>query len=108
MAHDRLRASQRMGREKVRVSLAASQRAAVALALTNKLLVVTGRLGVGKATLINSILKILWPKAPAWRPRPSTVCSKPIRVMAGSNAARLIRSRPTCWSWMRSRWWTFL
>jgi exodeoxyribonuclease V alpha subunit len=35
------------------VSLAASQRAAVALALANKLLVVTGGPGVGKTTLVN-------------------------------------------------------
>jgi len=43
--------------------LAASQRAAVALALANKLLVVTGGPGVGKTTLVNSILKILCAKS---------------------------------------------
>src|SRR5580700_6139938 len=40
-----------------------SQRAAVALALANKLLVVTGGPGVGKTTLVNSILKILCAKS---------------------------------------------
>ena len=51
--------------KKFGVSLAASQRAAVALALANKLLVVTGGPGVGKTTLVNSILKILCAKSVA-------------------------------------------
>jgi len=42
-----------------------SRRAAVALALANKLLVVTGGPGVGKTTLVNSILKILCAKSVA-------------------------------------------
>src|SRR6516165_9070111 len=41
------------------VTLAASQRAAVGLALRNKVLVITGGPGVGKTTLVNAILKIL-------------------------------------------------
>jgi exodeoxyribonuclease V alpha subunit len=41
------------------VTLAASQREAVRLALATKVLVVTGGPGVGKTTLVNSILKIL-------------------------------------------------
>jgi exodeoxyribonuclease V alpha subunit len=45
---------QRLGLE-----LAASQRAAVELALASKLLVITGGPGVGKTTLINAILRIL-------------------------------------------------
>ena len=49
--------------KKLGVTLAASQRAAVALALANKLLVVTGGPGVGKTTLVNSILKILCAKS---------------------------------------------
>src|SRR5216683_2833855 len=49
--------------KKFGVTLAASQRAAVTLALANKLLVVTGGPGVGKTTLVNSILKILCAKS---------------------------------------------
>ncbi|MBM5818436.1 MAG: ATP-dependent RecD-like DNA helicase, partial [Cyanobacteria bacterium K_Offshore_surface_m2_239] len=45
---------QRLGLE-----LAASQKAAVALALASKVLVITGGPGVGKTTLINAILRIL-------------------------------------------------
>ena len=45
---------QRLGLE-----LAASQKAAVELALASKLLVITGGPGVGKTTLINAILRIL-------------------------------------------------
>ena len=41
------------------ISLAASQQDAVRLALTSKLLVITGGPGVGKTTLVNSILTIL-------------------------------------------------
>ncbi|MFZ1415546.1 MAG: ATP-dependent RecD-like DNA helicase [Defluviicoccus sp.] len=41
------------------ITLADSQREAVRLALQSKLLVITGGPGVGKTTLINSILKIL-------------------------------------------------
>jgi len=38
---------------------AESQRSAVALALTSKVLVITGGPGVGKTTLVNAILRIL-------------------------------------------------
>jgi exodeoxyribonuclease V alpha subunit len=41
------------------LTLAESQRAAVRLATSSKLLVITGGPGVGKTTLVNSILKIL-------------------------------------------------
>ncbi|HYI69084.1 MAG TPA: ATP-dependent RecD-like DNA helicase, partial [Skermanella sp.] len=41
------------------LTLAESQRAAVRLAISSKLLVITGGPGVGKTTLVNSILKIL-------------------------------------------------
>jgi exodeoxyribonuclease V alpha subunit len=44
---------------KTGLALAESQRAAVRLALTAKVLVVTGGPGVGKTTLMNSILRIL-------------------------------------------------
>jgi exodeoxyribonuclease V alpha subunit len=51
--------------KKFGLRLAASQRAAVALALANKLGVVTGGPGVGKTTLVNSILKIVCAKSVA-------------------------------------------
>ncbi|NTW68717.1 MAG: ATP-dependent RecD-like DNA helicase [Chlorobiaceae bacterium] len=41
------------------IELSDSQRSAVALALTSKLIVITGGPGVGKTTIINSILEIL-------------------------------------------------
>jgi exodeoxyribonuclease V alpha subunit len=44
---------------KLRIGLSETQKAAVALALTRKLTVVTGGPGVGKTTLVNSILSIL-------------------------------------------------
>ncbi|MFC7478056.1 ATP-dependent RecD-like DNA helicase [Dankookia sp. GCM10030260] len=44
--------------------LAESQRAAVRLALASKVLVITGGPGVGKTTLVNSILKIVAAKGP--------------------------------------------
>jgi exodeoxyribonuclease V alpha subunit len=45
------------------LSLAASQREALALAVRSKVLVITGGPGVGKTTLVNSILKVLRAKA---------------------------------------------
>ena len=51
--------------KKFGMTLASSQRAAVALALANKLLVVTGGPRVGKTTLVNSILKVLCAKSVA-------------------------------------------
>lgn len=48
-----------MGRGRTGLTLAESQRTAVRLAVSSKLLVITGGPGVGKTTLVNSILKIL-------------------------------------------------
>ncbi|MCC2664099.1 MAG: recombinase RecD, partial [Geminicoccaceae bacterium] len=94
------------------ITLAESQRAALWLALLSKVLVITGGPGVGKTTLINSILKVLGAKgieialaaptgraakrlsestgpsgsarAPAARRRPSIACSRSIRGRAAS------------------------
>ena len=49
---------------KTGLTLAESQRAAVRLALASKVLVITGGPGVGKTTLVNSILKIVAAKGP--------------------------------------------
>ena len=49
---------------KTGLTLAESQRAAVRLALCAKVLVITGGPGVGKTTLVNSILKIVAAKGP--------------------------------------------
>ena len=45
--------------QKTGLSLAESQAAAVRLALMSKVLVITGGPGVGKTTIVNSILRIL-------------------------------------------------
>ena len=45
--------------QRVGLELAPSQKAAVRLALTSKLLVITGGPGVGKTTIVNAILRIL-------------------------------------------------
>ncbi|MEP6606273.1 MAG: AAA family ATPase, partial [Nitrosospira sp.] len=45
--------------QKLSISLAESQKAALRLALSSKLLVITGGPGVGKTTLVNSLLTIL-------------------------------------------------
>lgn len=44
---------------KLKIKLAESQKEAAALALSSKLMVITGGPGVGKTTLVNSILRIL-------------------------------------------------
>jgi exodeoxyribonuclease V alpha subunit len=50
---------------KAGIELSQSQKTAVALALKNKLLVITGGPGVGKTTLVNSILRIIGAKQAA-------------------------------------------
>jgi exodeoxyribonuclease V alpha subunit len=45
--------------QKLRVTLAQSQREAVKLAVSSKVMVITGGPGVGKTTLVNAILRIL-------------------------------------------------
>jgi exodeoxyribonuclease V alpha subunit len=50
---------------KTQLTLAVSQREAIRVALSSKVLVITGGPGVGKTTLVNSILKILGAKSVA-------------------------------------------
>src|SRR5207237_875943 len=49
--------------QRTKLALADSQREAVRVALVSKVLVITGGPGVGKTTLVNSLLKILGAKA---------------------------------------------
>ena len=107
------------------LALADSQREAVRVALGSKVLVITGGPGVGKTTLVNSILKILLAKtgrvalarrpaerpsacarAPGSRRRPSIACSRPTRRTGASGGTRSIRWNATCSSWTRPRWST--
>ena len=48
---------------KVKISLSASQKEAIRYALTNNIVVITGGPGVGKTTVVNSILKIISTKS---------------------------------------------
>src|SRR5215472_5468014 len=51
--------------KRTKLALAASQIEAIRVALASKVLVITGGAGVGKTTLVNSLLKILLAKAVA-------------------------------------------
>ena len=111
---------------KVGITLAPSQREALRLALASKVLVITGGPGVGKTTLVNSILKALVAKsvkvalcAPTGRAakrlsESTGIEAKTIHRLletdpedrAGSGAPRRTRSTATC-SWStRPAWWT--
>ena len=97
-----------------RLQLADSQRAAIRLAPTAKALVITGGPGVGKTTIVNSILKILvatrgpWgakaiiacrsagPTRRASRRNRSTDSWRSIPRAAVSNATPTIRSSAIC------------
>ena len=107
------------------LQLADSQRAAIRLALTAKAPVITGGPGVGKTTIVNSILKILAAKsvrlllcAPTGRAakrmtEATGVEAKTIHRLlevdpeaAGSNATLTIHSIAICWWSTRRRWST--
>jgi exodeoxyribonuclease V alpha subunit len=49
--------------QRIGLQLAESQKTAVRLALVSKVLVITGGPGVGKTTIVNSILRVLWAKS---------------------------------------------
>jgi exodeoxyribonuclease V alpha subunit len=105
--------------------LAEGQRQAVRLALASRVLVITGGPGVGKTTLLNSILRILIAKqvrlrcalppgarpsgcrrAPACKPRPSIACSRRTPEPASFIASRTIRWTAIWWSSTRPAWST--
>jgi len=109
--------------QRTKLALADSQGEAVRVALVSNVLVITGGPGVGKTTLVNSILKIFSQRppqsrsapppavplnacrrAPGLRRRRSIACSKPIRGLAAFGATRTRRSIATCWSSTRPRW----
>ena len=107
------------------LQLAESQRAAIRLALIAKALVITGGPGVGKTTIVNSILRILAAKgvklllcaptgragkrmteATGSRRRRSIGSWRSNPRAAGSSAPPTIPSIAICWSSTRPRWST--
>ena len=111
--------------KRTKLALAESQIAAVRVALTSKVLVITGGPGVGKTTLVNSILTILLAKTVAIgyvrlpvappnaclralgsRQRRSIGCSKPTPGPDLSGAPRRHPSTAICSLSTRRRWST--
>jgi len=109
--------------KRTKLVLAASQMEAVRVALASKVLVITGGPGVGKTTLVNSLLKILLakavaialcaptgraanacPRALASKPRRSTACLRPTRGPGPSGARRRRHSTVICSSSTRPQW----
>ena len=108
------------------LTLAASQREALRLALRSKVLVITGGPGVGKTTLVNSILQgAARPRGGGGACAPTGRAAKRLSESTGLEARtihRLLeadpqdrglqawrgtaRSTATCWWWMRPPWWT--
>src|SRR5690349_17890715 len=77
---------------KTGLALAESQRAAVRLALASKVLVVTGGPGVGKTTLVNSILKVLVAKGTKVAlAAPTGRAAKRLRESTGLDASTIHR-----------------
>jgi exodeoxyribonuclease V alpha subunit len=111
--------------QKTGLTLAEAQIAAIRLSLLSKVLVITGGPGVGKTTIVNSILRILSAKginillcAPTGRAarrmtETTGFQAKTIHRLlevdpkgGGFNAMPTIRLSATCWSSMRCRWST--
>jgi exodeoxyribonuclease V alpha subunit len=105
--------------QRTKLALADSQKAALRAALVSKVMVITGGPGVGKTTLVNSLLKILAAKAvaialcaptgraAASRRRRSIASSKPIPAPAASGATPTSPWIAICWSSTRPRWSTY-
>jgi exodeoxyribonuclease V alpha subunit len=74
------------------LQLADSQRAAIRLALTAKALVITGGPGVGKTTIVNSILRILAAKGVPLSQPPSLLRRQRHRVRHRPAAIRALRA----------------
>src|SRR5690349_20841977 len=78
--------------QKTGLALADSQRAAVRLALASKVLAVTGGPGVGKTTLVNSILKVLVAKGTKVAlAAPTGRAAKRLRESTGLDASTIHR-----------------
>jgi exodeoxyribonuclease V alpha subunit len=109
---------------KLEIKLAAGQREAIRQATQNKMLVITGGPGVGKTTLVRSILEIFTAKglkcvlaAPTGRAakRMAETTERTAKTIhrllefdpARGSSRRTSRtlSRVTCLSWTRFRWW---
>jgi exodeoxyribonuclease V alpha subunit len=99
--------------KRAKIELAPKQRRALASALTEKAVVITGGPGTGKTTLIRGIVQIFGKKdidvalaAPTAEQRPSTVSSSSTPRPASLPAGGKIRSSPTVWSSTKYRWST--
>jgi exodeoxyribonuclease V alpha subunit len=108
--------------QRAKLALADSQKAALRVALVSNVMVITGGPGVGKTTLVNSLLKILTAKAVSiafcaptgraarrlsestTRRRPSIACSKPTPGPAASGATKSSLWTAISWWLTRHRW----
>jgi exodeoxyribonuclease V alpha subunit len=92
---------------KAKIQLSDSQKKAVSLALQNKLLVITGGPGVGKTTLVNSILRIIAAKqAEILLCAPTGRAAKRLSESTGLEAKtihRLLEFDPNAFGFKRNR-----
>lgn len=92
---------------KAGIALSASQKEAVALALQNKLVVITGGPGVGKTTLVNSILRIIAAKqADILLAAPTGRAAKRLAESTGREAKtihRLLEFDPKAFAFKKNR-----